>query len=239
MAVTHSDSDPTAEGVQLALLRNELAGLVPGHASGAPSARRDGRRVLRRGLGGQQCLGAARTAIDADLVAVLKREHVDGFVGRLAADYDISEPMIRDAIQRESGFNLIHLATMFKVEIGPGGLRASMARRSRCAASATRPARSRVSAEVGPGTEGARPVGTRPGGGRNGLRPMHGPAAQAAFTAAPRPVAASCRRAFLADGPPVRGRACCGPAWRRRRGVLPPRPARRTAACGDSRPRGS
>jgi hypothetical protein len=68
-------------------------------------------------------LGLPRTTIDADLVTVLKPVHVDGLVGRLAGDYYVSEPMIRDAIQRESCFNLIHLATMFKVDAwvsGPG-----------------------------------------------------------------------------------------------------------------------
>ena len=35
----------------------------------------------------------------------------------LTGPYYISEPMIRSAIERRSSFNLIHLATMFKVDV--------------------------------------------------------------------------------------------------------------------------
>jgi hypothetical protein len=62
-------------------------------------------------------LGLPRTTIDADLVAVLKPRHVADFVARLSGDYYVSAPMIRDAIHRESCFNVIHLATMFKVDV--------------------------------------------------------------------------------------------------------------------------
>lgn len=62
-------------------------------------------------------LGLPRTTIDADLVAVLKLGHVEGLVTRLTGDFYVSGPMIRDAIRRESCFNLIHLATMFKVDV--------------------------------------------------------------------------------------------------------------------------
>jgi hypothetical protein len=62
-------------------------------------------------------LGLPRTTIDADLVAVLKLGHVEGLVARLSGDYYVSGSMIRDAIRRESCFNLIHLATMFKVDV--------------------------------------------------------------------------------------------------------------------------
>lgn len=62
-------------------------------------------------------LGMPRTSIDADVVAVLKPGHVEGLVARLSGEYYVSEAMIRDAIQRQSCFNVIHLATMFKVDV--------------------------------------------------------------------------------------------------------------------------
>ncbi len=62
-------------------------------------------------------LGLPRTTIDVDLVAVLGLNHVDDFVTRLSGEYYVSVPTIHDAIRRESCFNLIHLATMFKVDV--------------------------------------------------------------------------------------------------------------------------
>ncbi|HUS38375.1 MAG TPA: hypothetical protein VMX74_02945, partial [Pirellulales bacterium] len=61
--------------------------------------------------------GLPRTTIDVDLVAELKAKHVGGLVAALADTFYISESMIHDAIQRHSCFNLIHLETMYKVDI--------------------------------------------------------------------------------------------------------------------------
>ncbi len=52
-----------------------------------------------------------RTSVDADLVAELEPWHVDRFVTILDRDYCVSAPMIREAIDGQSYFNAIHLAT--------------------------------------------------------------------------------------------------------------------------------
>ena len=61
--------------------------------------------------------GLPRTTLDVDVVAVLEAGHVDDLMAALADEFYVSAPTIRDAIDRESSFNLIHLATMFKVDV--------------------------------------------------------------------------------------------------------------------------
>lgn len=61
--------------------------------------------------------GVVRATLDADLVADLKPQHVAGMVAALQTDYYISAGMIHDALARRSCFNLIHLATSFKVDV--------------------------------------------------------------------------------------------------------------------------
>ena len=61
--------------------------------------------------------GVMRATVDADLVADLKPQHVDPLVEALRADYYIDAGMIRGALAARSCFNLIHLATSFKVDI--------------------------------------------------------------------------------------------------------------------------
>ena len=61
--------------------------------------------------------GVARTTLDIDLVADLRRQHVEPFVASLQAEYYVSDSMIREAIANRSCFNVIHLATMFKVDV--------------------------------------------------------------------------------------------------------------------------
>lgn len=61
--------------------------------------------------------GLARATLDADLVADLREQHVARFVARLEAEYYIDADMIRDAIRRRATFNLLHLATMTKVDV--------------------------------------------------------------------------------------------------------------------------
>ena len=67
--------------------------------------------------------GRARATLDVDLVANLDRRHVEPLCSALAADYYIDAEAVREAICRQSSFNLIHLATMIKVDVfllGPG-----------------------------------------------------------------------------------------------------------------------
>lgn len=61
--------------------------------------------------------GVARTTLDAYLVAVLCEVHVPRLVSDLTPDFYVSESMIRPAIRNESSFNVIHLATMFKIDV--------------------------------------------------------------------------------------------------------------------------
>lgn len=61
--------------------------------------------------------GQARATLDADLVAALEPQHTASFVEALQGQYYVSERMIADAIARKSCFNVIHLHTMFKVDV--------------------------------------------------------------------------------------------------------------------------
>jgi hypothetical protein len=61
--------------------------------------------------------GLARSTLDTDLVTELKLEHIDPLVVSLSKEFYISENAIRDAINHRSSFNVIHLETMFKVDI--------------------------------------------------------------------------------------------------------------------------
>jgi hypothetical protein len=61
--------------------------------------------------------GVARSSVDADLVADLALSHVPSLVARLESDYYVDAEMIRDAIRMRDSFNVIHLATMMKVDV--------------------------------------------------------------------------------------------------------------------------
>ena len=61
--------------------------------------------------------GAARSTLDADVVADIRPEQAKPLVDQLQADYYIDEQMIRDAIRHRASFNLIHLGTMLKVDV--------------------------------------------------------------------------------------------------------------------------
>ena len=61
--------------------------------------------------------GVARASIDVDLVADLRPEHVGPFVARLQGTYYVDEGRVRSAVQLRRSFNLIHLTTMFKVDV--------------------------------------------------------------------------------------------------------------------------
>ncbi|MEX2207963.1 MAG: hypothetical protein WEF50_17185 [Myxococcota bacterium] len=61
--------------------------------------------------------GVARATLDVDLVADLHVEHVDRLVAAISADYYVDRGAALDAIARRSMFNVVHLATMLKVDI--------------------------------------------------------------------------------------------------------------------------
>ena len=61
--------------------------------------------------------GIPRASIDVDLVADLRAGHVDPLLRRLGDSYLAEEGRIRDAISRRRSFNLIHVESMFKVDV--------------------------------------------------------------------------------------------------------------------------
>jgi hypothetical protein len=61
--------------------------------------------------------GMIRSTVDADLIADLKLEHVAPLAEMLGKTYYLNVNTMTDAVKRRACFNLIHLATMFKVDI--------------------------------------------------------------------------------------------------------------------------
>lgn len=61
--------------------------------------------------------GTLRTTMDVDIVADIHPEKVSSFASKLQDAFYVDEQMIQQAIQRQSSFNLIHLNSMFKVDI--------------------------------------------------------------------------------------------------------------------------
>mgnify|MGYP000311772845 CR=1 FL=1 len=61
--------------------------------------------------------GVSRATIDVDLVVALRPEHVAPLLAALGSDYYADEPTIREAVADRGSFNLIHLPTLFKVDV--------------------------------------------------------------------------------------------------------------------------
>jgi hypothetical protein len=61
--------------------------------------------------------GVPRSTVDVDLVADLQPEQISAFVNALKERFYVNPLAIMDAIQDHGSFNLIHLGTMFKVDI--------------------------------------------------------------------------------------------------------------------------
>jgi len=61
--------------------------------------------------------GVPRASIDAGVIAELGAEHVAPLAARLSALFYLDEDRMRDAVERHLSFNVIHLATMFKVDV--------------------------------------------------------------------------------------------------------------------------
>ncbi len=61
--------------------------------------------------------GRVRTTQDVDIVASMEPNHVDAFVKALDSAFYVDEVMIRNALSSRTNFNLVHLETMFKVDI--------------------------------------------------------------------------------------------------------------------------
>jgi hypothetical protein len=61
--------------------------------------------------------GIPRATQDVDIVADIKTSHISSLVDALESDFYIDPEMIRNALESHASFNVIHLATMFKVDI--------------------------------------------------------------------------------------------------------------------------
>ena len=61
--------------------------------------------------------GVTRSTIDADMVAEIELEQARPLIEILRNDFYADEEMILDAVLHRSSFNLIHLKTMFKVDV--------------------------------------------------------------------------------------------------------------------------
>ena len=61
--------------------------------------------------------GIVRTTQDSDILTEMRKEHISTFVQSLEEEFHIDERMIADAIQQRGSFNIIHRASMFKVDI--------------------------------------------------------------------------------------------------------------------------
>jgi len=67
--------------------------------------------------------GVVRATMDADLVADLRPEHAAPLARALAGSFYADEQAIREAIRARRSFNVIHLDTLFKVDIFVAGRR--------------------------------------------------------------------------------------------------------------------
>lgn len=61
--------------------------------------------------------GIPRSTNDVDLLVALPGRLVDDLVAGLEGEFYVDRDMIIDAVQRASSFNIIHLRTMFKVDV--------------------------------------------------------------------------------------------------------------------------
>jgi hypothetical protein len=61
--------------------------------------------------------GVSRSTADVDLVAAIGLEHVDALVARLEASYYVEATQIAQAIRSRTSFNVLHLETMYKVDV--------------------------------------------------------------------------------------------------------------------------
>jgi hypothetical protein len=61
--------------------------------------------------------GMMRATLDADIVADLRSNHAKPFVEMLGDNFYADLEAINEAIYRRASFNLLHLGTMFKIDI--------------------------------------------------------------------------------------------------------------------------
>jgi hypothetical protein len=61
--------------------------------------------------------GIPRTTNNADIVAEITLKHIPLLVNALTSEFYIDADLIQEAIQNQGCFNIIYLATMFKIDI--------------------------------------------------------------------------------------------------------------------------
>ncbi len=61
--------------------------------------------------------GVMRSTLDVDIVADMRIEHIQPLVAALSKEFYADDEMMKDAIEHQSSFNLIHYETAFKVDI--------------------------------------------------------------------------------------------------------------------------
>lgn len=61
--------------------------------------------------------GVARATLDVDLVAALPLEQAATFAAALSRNYYVDVEMIQHAVRHCGSFNVIHLASMFKIDV--------------------------------------------------------------------------------------------------------------------------
>lgn len=76
-----------------------------------------GIRYLVGGSMASSVHGVPRTTNDVDVVAEIPTHKITALADALAGDFYVDADMIRDAVARGASFNIVHLATMFKVDV--------------------------------------------------------------------------------------------------------------------------
>jgi hypothetical protein len=61
--------------------------------------------------------GAPRATVDVDILAELELDDVGSLLGALEPEYYASKESIEEAVLIRSSFNLIHLATVYKIDV--------------------------------------------------------------------------------------------------------------------------
>ena len=93
------------------------AGLVGALRPVADALEAMGVRYYLGGSVASSAHGVARASLDADLVAELDPSHIDRLASRLEPAYYVPLDQMRRAAAERRSFNLIHLATMFKIDV--------------------------------------------------------------------------------------------------------------------------
>jgi hypothetical protein len=92
--------------------------------------------------------GVMRATMDADLVADLQMEHIEPLAQALGDAFYADSEMMREAVHHHGSFNVIHLDTMFKVDVFVAKPRefdrSQLARRQSCILSEDPPRRAYI-----------------------------------------------------------------------------------------------